>query len=51
VTPRVAVEDYVIGATVPPGSRFKGYADFLVQDLVLRARCIRYRRAAVLLLT
>src|SRR5829696_989969 len=44
VTPRVAVEDQVIEATVPPGSRFKGYADFLVQDLVLRARCIRYRR-------
>src|SRR3954463_3261504 len=44
VTPRVAVEDRVIGATVPPGSRFKGYADFLVQDLVLRARCTRYRR-------
>src|SRR5215210_8721573 len=44
VTPRVAVEDQVIAATVPPGSRFKGYADFLVQDLVLRACCIRYRR-------
>src|SRR5215203_2785832 len=44
VRPRVAVEDQVIGATVPPGSRFKGYADFLVQDLVLRARCTRYRR-------
>jgi Transposase IS66 family len=44
VTPRVAVEDQVIKVTVPPGSRFKGYADFLVQDLVLRARCIRYRR-------
>src|SRR5918997_1816153 len=44
VTPRVAVEDQVIAATAAPGSRFKGYADFLVQDLVLRARCIRYRR-------
>jgi hypothetical protein len=40
----VAVEDQVIAAPVPPGSRFKGYADFVVQDLVLRARCIRYRR-------
>ena len=30
VVPRVAVEDQVIQATVPPGSRFKGYADFLV---------------------
>src|SRR5215203_3983161 len=44
VTPRVAVEDQVIAATVPPGSRFKGYADFVLQDLVLRARCIRCRR-------
>ena len=44
VTPRVAVEDRILAATVPPGSRFKGYADFVVQDLVLRACCIRYRR-------
>src|SRR4051812_21148450 len=44
VTPRVAVEDQVVEAAVPPGSRFKGYADFVLQDLVLRARCIRYRR-------
>src|SRR3954449_1695596 len=35
VRPRVAVEDQVIAAPVPPGSRFKGYADFAVQDLVL----------------
>src|ERR671916_2078397 len=42
VTPRVAVDDQVLAATAPPGSRFKGYADFLVQDLVLRARCTRY---------
>src|SRR3954449_1735642 len=44
VTPRVAVEDQVVEAAVPPGSRFKGYADFVLRDLVLRARCIRYRR-------
>src|SRR3954463_3509924 len=44
VTPRVAVEDRILTAAVPPGSRFKGYTDFFVQDLVLRARCIRYRR-------
>src|SRR5215212_6685468 len=44
VMPRVAVEDRILAAAAPPGSRFKGYADFLVQDLALRVRCIRYRR-------
>src|SRR3954471_9169121 len=44
VTPRVPFEYQVIWATAPPGSRFKGYADFLFQDLVLRVRCIRYPR-------
>src|SRR4051794_15658720 len=44
VRPRVAVEDRILAAAAPPGSRFKGYADFVVQDLVLRACCIRYRR-------
>jgi hypothetical protein len=44
VRPRVAVEEQILRAVVPAGSRFRGYDDFLVQDLVLRARCIRYRR-------
>ena len=44
VVPRVAVKDQVIETTAPPGSRFKGYEDFLVQDLVLRAEAVRYRR-------
>jgi hypothetical protein len=44
VVPRVAVEDRIVAVPVPPGSRFKGYEDFLVQDLVLRAEAIRYRR-------
>ncbi len=28
---------------VPPGSRFKGYRDFVIQDLVIRAHNVRYR--------
>ena len=40
VVPRVAVKDQVIETAAPPGSRFKGYEDFLVQDLVLRAEAV-----------
>jgi hypothetical protein len=35
-TPRVAVEDRILAPDVPEGSRFKGYQDFVVQDLVIR---------------
>ena len=44
ITPRVAVEDRVIKARVPPGSRFKGYQTYMVHDVVLRAEVVRYRR-------
>lgn len=37
-------EDRVLAPAVPQGSRFKGYEDYLVQDLVVRPHTIRYRR-------
>ena len=42
VTPRVSIDEKVIEAKVPPGSRFKGYESFLVQDLVISVRATCY---------
>lgn len=44
VTPRVGIEEKVINVEIPPGSRFKGYQSFLVQDLVISVRATRYQR-------
>ncbi len=44
VTPRVAAETEVLRVAPPKGSQFKGYEPYQVQDLVLTARVVRYRR-------
>jgi hypothetical protein len=44
VTPRVASEIEVLRVAHPPGSQFKGYEPYQVQDLVIIARAVHYQR-------
>src|SRR3984893_6657703 len=44
VTPRVMPETEVLRVAHPLGSQFKGYEPYQVQELVLTARVVRYRR-------
>jgi hypothetical protein len=42
---RVSIDEHqVVKAAVPPGSRFKGYEDYLVQDLHCRSHRVLLRR-------
>jgi hypothetical protein len=44
VTPRGIIEIKLLQVAVPAGSQFKGYEPYQVQELVLSAQLVRYRR-------
>lgn len=46
-TKQLKVDDLIINPeeAIPPGSRFKGYQDFTVQDVVITTKSTRYRLA------
>jgi hypothetical protein len=46
--PRIAIEDHILTPALPADmaheARFKGYEDYIVQEVVIRPQAIRYRR-------
>lgn len=44
VMPRVAPKIEILPVAHPPGSQFRGYEPYQVQDLVITARAVHYRR-------
>ena len=42
--PKLTIDEHrTVEVTPPPGSRFKGYTSFIVQDLIIRTNVVEYR--------